>query len=226
MSEPENVLARWSRLKREKEKKPAAEPAPPAAPQQADTPVAADKDKAAAAATPASAASSPAFDPATLPPVESITAASDVRSFLQTGVPAELTRAALRRAWSADPAIRDFIGLVENDWDFTDPTAIPGFGTFEPNEDMRKLISQAIGEVTDPAPPDEAPTAAEPAPPPAAVSQTPQVPGTTEKMPEDSEAASGSAQQDEVIAAPQPDEVPAKIGNAPNRRSHGRAMPQ
>ena len=37
----------------------------------------------------------------------SITAATDIRAFLAPGVPAELTRAALRRAWTADPAIRD-----------------------------------------------------------------------------------------------------------------------
>src|SRR5450756_1869523 len=61
----------------------------------------------------------PAFDPATLPPVDSITAVSDITAFLQQGVPAELTRAALRRVWTADPAIRDFIGLAENAWDFT-----------------------------------------------------------------------------------------------------------
>ena len=42
--------------------------------------------------------------------------------------PLELSRAALRRAWAADPAIRDFVGLAENAWDFTDPTAMPGFG--------------------------------------------------------------------------------------------------
>ena len=42
-------------------------------------------------------------------------------------MPAELTRAALRRAWVSDPAIRDFIGIAENQWDFNDPEAIPGF---------------------------------------------------------------------------------------------------
>src|SRR5262249_33660334 len=58
------------------------------------------------------------FDPATLPPIESIDAGTDVSAFLRPGVPAELTQAALRRAWSADPAIRDFVGLAENAWDF------------------------------------------------------------------------------------------------------------
>ena len=61
-------------------------------------------------------------------PIDSIVAGSDIRAFLQSGVPAELTKAALRRAWTTDPAIRDFIGIAENQWDFTDPTSIPGFG--------------------------------------------------------------------------------------------------
>jgi TorA maturation chaperone TorD len=68
------------------------------------------------------------FDLASLPPLQSITAGTDIRSFLGSGVPVELTRAALRRAWVTDPAIRDFIGIAENQWDFNDPTAMPGFG--------------------------------------------------------------------------------------------------
>jgi Protein of unknown function (DUF3306) len=53
-----------------------------------------------------------------LPPIESIDAASDIRCFLTPDVPVELTRAALRRAWVADPAIRDFVGVSENSSDF------------------------------------------------------------------------------------------------------------
>src|SRR6185295_18574503 len=100
-----DFLSRWSRrkqaassdAKRVKEELPEPAAVPPGPPQKTDD----------------------AFDPSTLPPIDSITAISDVRDFLRAGVPAELTRAALRRAWSADPAIRDFIGLAENSWDFT-----------------------------------------------------------------------------------------------------------
>src|SRR5258708_36979665 len=74
------------------------------------------------------APASPAFDPASLPPLHSITAGTDIRPFLGSNVPLDLTKAALRRAWVTDPAIRDFIGIAENQWDFNDPTAIPGFG--------------------------------------------------------------------------------------------------
>ena len=82
------------------------------------------------------------FDPATLPPIESITALSDATAFLRAGVPADLTRAALRRVWTVDPAIRDFVGLAENAWDFTDPNAMPGFGPLEDTEEVRRMIAE------------------------------------------------------------------------------------
>jgi hypothetical protein len=89
-----------------------------------------------------------------LPPIESIAGGSDIRPFLAAGVPADLTRAALRRAWSADPTIRDFIGLSENSWDFNAPGGVPGFGSL-PELDARRLLARVIGETEalDPAPP-------------------------------------------------------------------------
>jgi hypothetical protein len=84
-------------------------------------------------------------DLANLPPIESIGAGSDVRAFLIPGVPADLARAALRRAWSAEPAIRDFIGLSENSWDFTAPDGVPGFGSVT-GEEVRRLLRQVLGE--------------------------------------------------------------------------------
>jgi hypothetical protein len=81
------------------------------------------------------------FDAANLPPIESIRAGSDIRPFLAPGVPADLTRAALRRAWSTDPAIRDFIGLSENSWDFNAPDGVAGFGSL-----TRQLVARMTGE--------------------------------------------------------------------------------
>ncbi len=46
--------------------------------------------------------------------VDPISPATDLAAFLKPGVPVELTRAALRRAWISDPAIRDFVGLSED----------------------------------------------------------------------------------------------------------------
>jgi hypothetical protein len=86
------------------------------------------------------------FDPKSLPPIESIDATSDIRAFLAPGVPVELTRAALRRAWTSDPAIRDFVGIAENQWDFTNPDAVPGFGSLEFGEEVRSMVARLFGE--------------------------------------------------------------------------------
>jgi hypothetical protein len=91
--------------------------------------------------------SPPAFDPASLPPIESIAADSDIRPFLQAGVPAELTRAALRSTWAADPAVRDFIGIADNQWDFNDPATIPGFGSLGAAHYAWNLVARAPGSV-------------------------------------------------------------------------------
>jgi hypothetical protein len=91
-----------------------------------------------------------------LPAIESITADTDISGFLASGVPAELTRAALRRAWSADPRIRDFIGLSENSWDFNAPDAMGGFGPLEMTDELRRQILEMVGRGLD------APDAADP----------------------------------------------------------------
>jgi hypothetical protein len=90
----------------------------------------------------------PDVDLSSLPPIESIDAATDITAFLRKGIPQELSRAALRRAWSADPAIRDFIGLAENAWDFNDPNAMPGFGPLECSEaELGEFVDRILGGV-------------------------------------------------------------------------------
>jgi hypothetical protein len=86
-----------------------------------------------------------ALDPETLPSLDSIDAKTDISAFMQPGVPNDLRLAALRRAWLADPAIRDFRDLAENDWDFTVAGSMFGFGELEPDLDG-KMLAQAIGE--------------------------------------------------------------------------------
>lgn len=133
MSEQEGFLSRWSRLKREAEEgAPNAETPAPAAAEPAP------REQGAASSQPSEPEGAPA-DLSALPPIESITAATDIRAFLAAGVPSHLTRAALRRAWLADPAIRDFVGLAENAWDFTAPDAMAGFGPLSPTEAQRLL---------------------------------------------------------------------------------------
>jgi hypothetical protein len=137
MSDERDFLARWSRRKRDaspdtREQRKLENAAGGTAPE----------------ALPVSSAPGeikPPFDLASLPPIESISASSDVRAFLNAGVPANLTRAALRRAWSSDPAIRDFVGLSENSWDFNAPGAMPGFGPID-KEEVGRLITLLLGK--------------------------------------------------------------------------------
>lgn len=149
-------LERWSRRKLEAERdapeRPAEtensnlspdEPGPPQRPSKSGE-------------TPAQAAPKAEFDLTSLPSLDSITAGTDIRGFLAPGVPTELARAALRRAWSADSAIRDFKGLAENDWDFTDPAAMPGFSALPQGYDIKKMVAQILGDGEKPNEPDAA----------------------------------------------------------------------
>jgi hypothetical protein len=61
------------------------------------------------------------------------------------GVPEDLARAALRRVWSLDPAIRDFVGLSENSWDFNAPGAMDGFGPID-GEQVGRILSRLLGK--------------------------------------------------------------------------------
>lgn len=150
--EGEGFLSRWSRRKRAVVEGRAPEEAPPPAPLEAKP-----------EALPAEPEDE--FDPASLPPIESLTIESDFKAFLHRKVPLELRSAALRRAWSLDPAIRDFVGPADYAWDFNAPDGVPGFA-LELGGDAMKLLSQALGldaPVPKPAaePQDEALAAAE-----------------------------------------------------------------
>jgi hypothetical protein len=142
MSGSENIFARWSRLKRELEEKSAER--------------ALNKDNPAGLAPKTEERAAPretelAKEPVDLPSMDSITTGSQVGAFLKAGVPAELARNALRRAWSSEPAIRDFIGLSENAWDFNAPAGVPGFGALKA-EDVVELLSQVFGEHSESSP--------------------------------------------------------------------------
>jgi uncharacterized protein DUF3306 len=246
MSEPEDFLSRWSRRKLEQ-----AEPA------SSKTPEAAGNDeKAASAATPDAAKTAakttavPAgqelpFDVSTLPPLESIGPQSDISAFLAKGVPGELSRAALRRAWSADPAIRDFVGLAENSWDFTAPDSMPGFGPLLPSDDVKRMVAQIFSqdEIKSPTSSgeaaDEAGKSSEPAP---QIGSNPNA-----ESGEIASNASGEGQQEaqtlevqsnnpaitaqdrmeknEEDIAVQQDTQPAEDNAGPVRRAHGGALP-
>ena len=145
MSDQEGFLTRWSRRKREAEQGAPEELPTGAAPNEETVPAERDEaDAPPASAPPTEEQQESAVDLASLPSIESITAGTDIRAFLAPGIPAHLTRAALRRAWAADPAIRDFVGLAENAWDFNAPDAAPGFGSVLPPQEAQRLIADLM----------------------------------------------------------------------------------
>jgi uncharacterized protein DUF3306 len=214
VAEEHNVFLRWARLKQAAKQRRDAEAAPTDS-QEAATPPATE------------AAGDDPFDLANLPSIESIMANTDIAAFLRAGVPAELTRAALRRAWTSDPAIRDFIGIAENQWDFNDPNAIPGFGPLDPMENAGDLLAQvsrrleqipdALADATSPADPVRpgSVNSAEPVldPPPATGGPS---------------LADAAAQSNEMVnMGAQGEQAPAEEAqDSPRKRRHGSALPR
>jgi hypothetical protein len=227
MSGPENFLARWARRKRAV----AEESAQADKPISHDTPAPEEGDAPASPAQ-AKAPAAPEFDVSSLPPIETIGADTDIAAFLKPGVPAALRHAALRRVWVTDPAIRDFKGLQDYDWDFNSPD-LPGFGPIRPEHDVGRMVARVFGDKL----PEDAvgePTPAEanspqPVPPPHESAEAPTIsPG--EKTP-------ATAMQQLVSAAPEPEllqrevniaaqqEKPIEEKDQKNVRRHGGALP-
>ncbi len=167
-------------------------------------------------------AAATAFDPASLPPIESINAASDVRAFLAPGVPVELARAALRRAWVSDPNIRDFVGIAENQWDFTKPESVPGFGSLEVTAELQRMVAELHS----------ATSSSEPAEAGADSGRTAVADASATSLPDD---VAGSPVVAESSAATQSDEQNAATQNnlaadepilSASPRKHGGALPK
>jgi len=258
MNDPDNFLTRWSRRKRkvadaaaapprdEREQgaadalptEPAANAVPPSPPQAAETKI-----------------TEPVFDLSKLPSIESITAETDIRAFLAPGIPAELRLAALRRAWVADPKVRDFVGLADYDFDFQTPGAIPGFGPLEMTDELRRevvrIVSAGRAEPDAAKKPDAPPGRAEPdaakkpdappAQPPAEIEEINAPPhamepaavehagvGTDQQRRDQDEviAAEETAQCDKASAASQQQHSQSENLQTLARRGRGRALPK
>lgn len=206
MSE-DKFLARWSR--RKQEAKANATPPDPAM-----------RDDMQSMPPPAVNDDDTEFDLSSLPSIDSITSATDITAFLRKGIPQELTRAALRRAWSADPVIRDFVGLAENAWDFNDPTAMPGFGPLDCSEpELAALIDRIVGGLSKPA--EALPE------PPVEVADSSQelceveLPGITAEAAATTGSAPDPAATQRTVADSAESERPSV-----ERRTHGSALPR
>ena len=223
MTVPENLVSRWVRLKREvasAKTEVAAEAPQPLA----TVALKLESDP----AQPGDRASiEGAFDPASLPSIETIAAETDIRAFLDGCVPSELTRLALRRAWASDPAIRDFIGIAENQWDFNDPNAIPGFGPLLASDNLPgPFLQQALGNAdrlaeTMAALPASRAQAQLSVLDHRSTGRTLDV--ASEARPDPGRLAVG---RDAKGITASSDRAAGTYGGAPNRRSHGSALPR
>jgi len=116
----EGLLRRWARRKQAAKAQPAAQAPATASDAAPDAPQAEEPVP-------------------VLPDLDTLDASSDYSAFLQRGVPAELQRMALQRAWSSDAAIAEFRGMAEYAWDFN----APQYGQLWAVDDVAKLI-QAV----------------------------------------------------------------------------------
>jgi len=223
----EPFLSRWSRLKRGT---PDMATTPAAAPADANQTVPAVDPS---AATSNDAAAEDLVDLSSLPSLDAILADTDISGFLRRGVPTELTKAALRRAWVADPAVRDFIGLAENQWDFTDPEAMFGFGPLRDTDTVADLVAEAAGISTHIVSPEpdirdgrETPVAVEGGSP----TPDPKTPGADLKLSEADAAAepatTGMREDERQGIASSKDNRSGRRQTPPNRRLGGGALPE
>ena len=216
----EDFLARWSRRKQE-------------ARREADVPAPEQPIEPQGPTPPGHAQDLPPgeVDLSTLPQLDAITAATDVTAFLRKGIPPELSRAALRRAWSADPTIRDFVGLAENAWDFNDPHAMSGFGPLDCSEEqLAGLVDRIVGGVRSAA--ENLATAAteqttstqsvdsEHDPPSESCSEPISDPGPPE------EASTGESPAAPAAVQPEASQRTGSDQNLLRRRTHGSALPR
>jgi hypothetical protein len=210
MTGPDNFIQRWARLKRASDTTHEIEAA---------------SANVGTTTTDPRAAGAPdrPFDPASLPSLESIAADSDIGAFLQIGVPAELTRAALRRMWVSDPAIRDFIGVAESQWDFNDPDGIPGFGPLPATDSAPPVLTQVPSKLANiPEALRELPGSVERDPSRVSDPKT----TTNEECFAEPGIADSASQATEAAGATKRDCAVEENDIVRNRRQHGSALPR
>lgn len=163
MSDSEPFLSRWSRRKREEKEEAEAASAKSAAQPTTGDDGARPSGAGQATASPvpnAPGAPLPMSEPASgqeleeiiakLPKIEELTSQHDLAAFMQRGVPDAIRNAALRKMWTLDPAIRDYVGFyAEYAWDWNTPGGVPGCGPLTESDDVQATLRQLFGDSED-----------------------------------------------------------------------------
>lgn len=156
-----------------------------------------------------------------LPSLDTLTSETDLTPFLRSGVPSALRNAALRRMWSVDPSIRDFVSEArEYAYDWNTPGGVPGLGPLLPSDDVKAMLGRLFrdpAEAKEPEsePPAEVPADA-PAEPEAEVAQAIEEAPVTEPEPVQAPVAAAEPSQPRMAEALRPE---------PRLRRHGGAKP-
>ncbi|MFG5121151.1 DUF3306 domain-containing protein [Methylorubrum sp. POS3] len=161
---------------------------------------------------------------ADLPSLDALTPETDLTPFLRSGVPTALRNAALRRMWSLDPGIRDFVSEArEYAYDWNTPGGVPGLGPLLPSDDVKAMLGRLFRDPAEAkALPVEHPQESIDESNPAPADATPPVEAALEGEPVPDEAmrpataAIPSAPQSEVAQVPSME---------PRMRRHGGAIP-
>ena len=138
MSDEPNRLSRWSQRK-------LAARRGEAMPDEA-APVASDASPDPAfAALPETAADEPVPE---LPSIDELTAESDYTIFLKKGVPAALTKAALRKLWTSDPVLANLDGLNDYDevYNAVQPALTLAQTSYRPGRGYADAAEEAVDE--------------------------------------------------------------------------------
>jgi hypothetical protein len=161
---------------------------------------------------------------ADLPSLDALTPETDLTPFLRSGVPTALRNAALRRMWSLDPGIRDFVSEArEYAYDWNTPGGVPGLGPLLPSDDVKAMLGRLFRDPAEAkAHPVEHPAESIEEPNPNLADATPPV----EAAPED-EPVADEAMRPATAAIPSraQSEVAQVPSMEPRMRRHGGAIP-
>lgn len=167
---------------------------------------------------------------ARLPSLDALTPETDLTAFLQAGVPTALRNAALRRMWSLDPAIRDFVSEArEYAYDWNTPGGVPGMGPLLPTDDVKAMLKRIIDGV--PVAAEEEPDTERQDAPTASSERAAEISDPAPPEPETDPATDGDPlpmpdlHAPVAIAAIEAREVVQPALPRPRLRRHGGAMP-
>lgn len=229
MSDEKNFLARWARRKAD------------VASAEAVAPVHADKRSEQLSSLADASTEEETFDLSTLPKLEDITSATDIRPFMHRLVPADLRNAVLRRMWELDPAIRDYVSpATEYAWNFNVEGGAPGYAPLESGLEAIRTAERMFSSLTDDHTLVEASSEPSPSSEPVAdpgqdaASHMDAVEAAKKREPMESAPVRLSPKNQTYSEPPEvPSETPAPSGapaasdaaSQPPRRRHGGALP-